>query len=94
MLHFYFFQASVDQIFCIVLLFCDVIAINFFLTVTNQGSWLEIGTSLTRFILLEVLTLLLLVLYGIAVIIMPEDKRPILTSAAHSSRQLDFDVVD
>ena len=40
-------------LFLMVLVFSDVMGLHFFFLVTDQGSWLEIGTSLSHFIIVE-----------------------------------------
>jgi phosphatidylinositol glycan class N len=53
-----------------VLLFSDVMGLHFFFLVTDQGSWQEIGTSLSHFVIAESAVIFLqifLVLAGVLV---------------------------
>ncbi|EDW74514.1 uncharacterized protein Dwil_GK21360 [Drosophila willistoni] len=53
------------RIFICLLLICDIMGLNFLYLVRNQGSWLEIGSSISHFVIMEMTTLiLLLVAYG------------------------------
>ncbi|XP_044733574.1 GPI ethanolamine phosphate transferase 1-like [Chrysoperla carnea] len=45
------------------LIYCDFIGIHFLFFVTNEGSWLDIGLSISYFILFETATLVILMLY-------------------------------
>lgn len=51
------------KIFTTVLVFSNIMALNFLFLVKNQGSWLEIGTSLSHYIIQQVSIVFLLVLY-------------------------------
>lgn len=50
------------QIFICLLIICDIMGMNFLFLVRNTGSWLEIGSSISHFVIMEVTTLVLLVL--------------------------------
>lgn len=54
------------QIFICLLLICDVMGLNFLFLVKNQGSWLEIGTSISHFVIMQVTTLVLLLFVSLA----------------------------
>ena len=41
-------------LFLLVLLFSDVLGLHFFFLVSDNGSWEEIGTSLSHFVIAEV----------------------------------------
>lgn len=51
------------KIFTTVLIFSNIMALNFLFLVKNQGSWLDIGTSLSHYIIQQVSIVFLLVLY-------------------------------
>ncbi|EDW01412.1 GPI ethanolamine phosphate transferase 1 [Drosophila grimshawi] len=51
-----------QQIFICLLLICDIMGLNFLFLVRNTGSWLEIGSSISHFVIMEVTTLVLLLL--------------------------------
>lgn len=50
------------QIFICLLILCDIMGMNFLFLVRNTGSWLEIGSSISHFVIMEVTTLVLLIL--------------------------------
>lgn len=56
-------QVKTSDMFYLVLLVCDTIAAVLLFFVENKGSWLEIGTSLSRFIIMEVIVLFILLLF-------------------------------
>ncbi|KAH8402153.1 hypothetical protein KR009_010162, partial [Drosophila setifemur] len=55
-----FVRQHEQQIFICLLLICDVMGLNFLFLVRNQGSWLDIGSSISHFVIMEVTTLVLL----------------------------------
>lgn len=59
-------KQNVLNIFCIILVFSDLMVLQFLYLITNVGSWLDIGTSLSHFIIMEGFATILLLLYGIA----------------------------
>ncbi|XP_043662944.1 GPI ethanolamine phosphate transferase 1 [Drosophila teissieri] len=58
-----FVRQHEEQIFICLLLICDVMGLNFLFLVRNQGSWLDIGTSISHFVIMEVTTLVILLLF-------------------------------
>jgi phosphatidylinositol glycan class N len=61
-----FRKGSTLSMFCIVLVFSDLMLLELMYCITNIGSWLEIGMSLSHFIIMEMFVLMLLMLYGLA----------------------------
>ncbi|XP_068916089.1 GPI ethanolamine phosphate transferase 1-like [Tenebrio molitor] len=61
-----FRKGSTIIMFSIVLMFADLMLLELFFCITNIGSWLEIGMSLSYFIIMELFVLMLLILYGLA----------------------------
>lgn len=59
-------HTDTKKMFILMLLICDIMCLNFLFLVKNKGSWLDIGTSLSHFVIMEVTTLVLTVFYGIA----------------------------
>lgn len=57
------FQVAVDKIFLIVLIYCDIMGLNFLFLVKNVGSWLEIGSSVSHYVISQTITLFLVFLY-------------------------------
>eukprot|EP00835_Amoeboradix_gromovi_P001835 NODE_92_length_21718_cov_0.361950.p9 type:complete len:245 gc:universal NODE_92_length_21718_cov_0.361950:7355-8089(+) len=50
--------------------FSDIMTIRFFYSIRTQGSWLEMGTSMTRYLIASLFIVILLILFGIAKIVM------------------------
>lgn len=48
-----------EKVFIAMLFICDVMGLNFLYMVRNKGSWLEIGSSISHFVIMEVTTLVL-----------------------------------
>jgi GPI ethanolamine phosphate transferase 1 len=48
------------------LIICDIMRLNFLFLVKNKGSWLDIGTSLSHFVIMEVTVIVLIIFYVIA----------------------------
>lgn len=48
------------------MLCCDIMCLNFLFLVKNTGSWLEIGTSISHFVIMEVTIVVLCILQIIA----------------------------
>jgi phosphatidylinositol glycan class N len=59
-------QMPAERMFVIVLIYCDVMGLHFLYAVTNRGSWLEIGTSVSHFVIMEATVLFLASLYYVA----------------------------
>ncbi|KAJ8952592.1 hypothetical protein NQ318_004139 [Aromia moschata] len=59
-------RENIMNMFCIILIFSDLMVLQFLYLITNVGSWLDIGSSLSHFIIMEGFVTILLVLYGIA----------------------------
>jgi hypothetical protein len=62
----YLLQAPTGKLFFIVLIFSDAMGLQFLHLVTNRGSWLDIGTSLSHYIIVQATVLFLVLLYGLA----------------------------
>eukprot|EP01027_Heterolobosea_sp_BB2_P005227 GEZU01008010.1.p1 GENE.GEZU01008010.1~~GEZU01008010.1.p1 ORF type:complete len:123 (+),score=45.41 GEZU01008010.1:221-589(+) len=52
-------------VFLLVLAMSDVMTMNFFFQVTDYGSWLEIGNSISRFAILSAMTVFVLILFSL-----------------------------
>ncbi|XP_055859262.1 GPI ethanolamine phosphate transferase 1 [Episyrphus balteatus] len=48
-----------EKVFIAMLFICDVMGLNFLFLVRNKGSWLEIGSSISHFVIMEATTLVL-----------------------------------
>lgn len=59
-------RAPIRKLFLIVLMLGDMMGIRFLYLVKNEGSWLEIGTSISHFVIVQTIVVFLIILYGIA----------------------------
>ncbi|XP_055548458.1 GPI ethanolamine phosphate transferase 1 isoform X2 [Wyeomyia smithii] len=59
-------QVNMRNLFLLILIICDVMCMNFFYFVKNKGSWLEIGTTISQFVIMECVIIVLICLYGVA----------------------------
>lgn len=59
-------RADASKMFVMMLVLCDIMCLNFLFLVKNKGSWLDIGTSLSHFVIMEATTLVLMIFYGVA----------------------------
>lgn len=66
-------QISTDKLFMLILIICDLMGLNFLYLVRNEGSWLDIGTSISHFIIVQVTVLVLFLLYGLASLLTSAD---------------------
>lgn len=55
--------AYVRDIFIIVLIYCDIAGAHFLFMVQNTGSWLDIGSSISHFVIMQIIVLFLMLLY-------------------------------
>lgn len=59
-------RTDAKKMFIMMLVVCDLMCLNFLFLVKNKGSWLDIGTSLSHFVIMEATVLVLTLFYGIA----------------------------
>jgi phosphatidylinositol glycan class N len=59
-------RVDTKKVFIIMLIICDIMCLNFLFLVKNKGSWLDIGTSLSHFVIMEATVLILILFYGFA----------------------------
>jgi phosphatidylinositol glycan class N len=59
-------NSNVSNMFYFVLAFSDVMTLNFFFLVKDEGSWLEIGTSISQFALTNLFIIMQLILFAIS----------------------------
>ena len=62
----YISQMPQKALFLIVLVFSDIMGLVFFFQVTNEGSWLDIGTSLSHFVIVEGTVIFLQIMFHLA----------------------------
>jgi len=55
-------------VFSIVQLFCDILALQFFFLVKDSGSWLDIGTSLSHYVIVEGTSIFIIILLKLATV--------------------------
>lgn len=53
-------------LFLIVMIMSDIMALNFFFLVRDYGSWLEIGTSISHYVIVMCMNIFLMVLFGVS----------------------------
>nr|XP_056710965.1 GPI ethanolamine phosphate transferase 1 [Euleptes europaea] len=59
-------QLSSKRLFLIVLVISDIMALHFFFLVKDYGSWLDIGTSISHYVLVMSFAIFLMLLSGLA----------------------------
>ncbi|XP_065215894.1 GPI ethanolamine phosphate transferase 1 [Planococcus citri] len=59
-------QVRVDRMFLIVLLYCDLMGLNFLFFVKNVGSWLQIGESVSHYVISQTIIMFLVLLYFVS----------------------------
>ncbi|NXG73964.1 PIGN transferase, partial [Baryphthengus martii] len=59
-------QLSPKSLFLIVLVISDIMALHFFFLVKDYGSWLDIGTSISHYVLVMLLTIFMMLMNGLA----------------------------
>ncbi|NXN95702.1 PIGN transferase, partial [Rhinopomastus cyanomelas] len=59
-------QLSSKSLFLIVLVISDTMALHFFFLVKDYGSWLDIGTSISHYVLVMSLTIFMMLMNGLA----------------------------
>lgn len=59
-------RSDTKKMFILMLIICDIMCLNFLFLVKNKGSWLDIGTSLSHFVIMEVTVIVLIIFYVIA----------------------------
>ncbi|KAH8252751.1 hypothetical protein KR032_001651 [Drosophila birchii] len=70
-----FVRQHEEQIYICLLLICDVMGLNFLFLVRNQGSWLDIGSSISHFVIMEVTTVVILVFAQVAKLLLQPQSR-------------------
>jgi len=76
---------SVGVLFWLIVMISDGMALRFFFLLRDQGSWLDIGTSISHFVISSVTTLIVMLLYHLTKIALTrsvfssgDDKRHVL----------------
>nr|XP_048299817.1 GPI ethanolamine phosphate transferase 1 isoform X2 [Myodes glareolus] len=59
-------QLSSKGLFLVVLVISDIMALHFFFLVKDSGSWLDIGTSISHYVIVMCITIFLVFLNGLA----------------------------
>nr|XP_018898408.1 PREDICTED: GPI ethanolamine phosphate transferase 1 [Bemisia tabaci] len=72
---------SINELLLVVFIFCDLLGLHFLFLVKNVGSWKEIGTSLSHYVIVESIILFISLLLGVAHFYLKElSSNDILTS--------------
>ncbi|XP_055637400.1 GPI ethanolamine phosphate transferase 1 [Toxorhynchites rutilus septentrionalis] len=53
-------------LFLIIFVICDIMCLQFFFLIKNKGSWLDIGTSISHFVIMECTTIVFIALFHCA----------------------------
>ncbi|XP_001658859.2 GPI ethanolamine phosphate transferase 1 [Aedes aegypti] len=59
-------KVKAQTLFLLIFVVCDLMCLHFFYLIKNKGSWLEIGSSISHFVIMECTTIVLIILYGCA----------------------------
>ncbi|KFM71107.1 GPI ethanolamine phosphate transferase 1, partial [Stegodyphus mimosarum] len=59
-------KMSPRAMFLLILLMSDFLGLHFFFLVKDSGSWLDIGTSLSHYIISITIIIFIMLLYGLA----------------------------
>ncbi|XP_066102910.1 GPI ethanolamine phosphate transferase 1 [Saccopteryx bilineata] len=68
-------QLSSKSLFLMVLVISDIMALHFFFLVKDYGSWLDIGTSISHYVIVMSMTIVLVFLNGLAQLLMTKKLR-------------------
>ncbi|XP_007933734.1 GPI ethanolamine phosphate transferase 1 [Orycteropus afer afer] len=68
-------QLSSKSLFLIVLVISDIMALHFFFLVKDYGSWLDIGTSISHYVIVMSMTIFLVFLNGLAQLLTTKELR-------------------
>lgn len=62
-------KASPKALFLLILLMSDFVGLHFFFLVHDSGSWLEIGTSISHYVINMTVIIFIILLYGLAYVL-------------------------
>lgn len=62
----------------------NIMGLHFLFLIKNTGSWLDIGMSISHYVIVQSLALFLSLMYGLAGLLIGVEKK----SSEHSSKQL------
>ncbi|KAM8781096.1 GPI ethanolamine phosphate transferase 1 [Rhynchonycteris naso] len=68
-------QLSSKSLFLMVLVISDIMALHFFFLVKDYGSWLDIGTSISHYVIVMSMTIVLVFLNGLTQLLMTKKLR-------------------
>lgn len=78
------FQIPPGNVFALMLAMSNMMGLNFLFLIKNSGSWLDIGMSISHYVIVQSLALFLIVMYGLAGILIGTEQN----DAKYSSTQL------
>uniref|UniRef100_G3SR92 GPI ethanolamine phosphate transferase 1 n=1 Tax=Loxodonta africana TaxID=9785 RepID=G3SR92_LOXAF len=76
-------QLSSKSLFLIVLVISDIMALHFFFLVKDEGSWLDIGTSISHYVIVMSMTIFLVFLNGLAQLLTTKELKLCGKSKSH-----------
>ncbi|XP_023589712.1 GPI ethanolamine phosphate transferase 1 [Trichechus manatus latirostris] len=76
-------RLSSKSLFLIVLVISDIMALHFFFLVKDYGSWLDIGTSISHYVIVMSMTILLVFLNGLAQLLTTKELKLCGKSKSH-----------
>lgn len=65
---------NAHKLFIIVLIFCNIMGLNFLFLIKNKGSWLDIGTSISHYVIQQVTIVFLVLLFAVAKFLIKDSK--------------------
>ena len=76
-------RVPVNRLFLLVLVITDLMALQFFYLVRDQGSWLEIGTSISHYVIMLSFIIFLLLIFGVARYFIRTTRWTLVSSKTH-----------
>lgn len=62
-------NVPIHKLFLIVLMIGDIMGLQFLYLVKNQGSWLEIGTTISHFVIVQSIVVFLILFYMLGTVL-------------------------
>lgn len=84
-------KVKAQTLFLLIFVVCDLMCLHFFYLIKNKGSWLEIGSSISHFVIMECTTIVLIILYGCATLMTEFSFVGIKNNQKYATYELPFD---